>query len=367
MRSAPYGFRIVGSYRETRRLVDASAAFAGYAACVDEAAVNSQSYLSAFQFGEGFRRHLEMTGSTKGYDGLCWASWLWFDIDREDDIEAATRDTRRLAAFLEDRYRLDGDDLLVFFSGSKGYHIGLPTSLWQPEPSIEFNDVARDFARLIAEHLGVAIDDGVYDKVRAFRAPNSRHPKTGRYKRQMTVDELLKLKTGVILERACAPEPFDLPSPPPVNDLVLADWRRAKQIRAEATAANRQRQRARGGALSLNRQTLEFIRDGATKGDRHRLLFSAAANLAELGAPPALAHSLLTESALDSGLAPKDVRRQIECGLSSGQKSSAWDNGPESSPAICRDAAGTSSEIHDTVDFSASAPVTDQQRTGAKE
>jgi hypothetical protein len=45
-------------------------------------------------------------------------------------------------------------------------------------------------------------------------------------------------------------------------------------------------------------------------------LFSAAANLAEFGCPPALAHALLTETALDSGLPPNDVRRQIDCGLS---------------------------------------------------
>ena len=52
-----------------------------------------------------------------------------------------------------------------------------------------------------------------------------------------------------------------------------------------------------------------------SKGDRHRLLFSAAANLAEFGCPPALAHALLSEAGLDSGLSPADVRRQIDCGL----------------------------------------------------
>jgi hypothetical protein len=45
-------------------------------------------------------------------------------------------------------------------------------------------------------------------------------------------------------------------------------------------------------------------------------LFSAAANPAEFSCPPALAHALLTEAALDGGLAPKEVHRQIECGLS---------------------------------------------------
>jgi hypothetical protein len=69
------------------------------------------------------------------------------------------------------------------------------------------------------------------------------------------------------------------------------------------------------GDPKLNRQTTDFIRDGADAGDRHRLLFSAAANLGEFGCPPALAHALLTEAALDSGLSPSDVRRQIECGL----------------------------------------------------
>ena len=49
--------------------------------------------------------------------------------------------------------------------------------------------------------------------------------------------------------------------------------------------------------------------------DRHRLLFSAAANLAEFGCSTELAFALLGEAGLDSGLSPSDVRRQIECGL----------------------------------------------------
>ena len=65
----------------------------------------------------------------------------------------------------------------------------------------------------------------------------------------------------------------------------------------------------------MNRLTLDFVRNGATVGDRHRLLFSAAANLAEFGCQAALAHALLTEAALDSGLPPYEVRRQIACGL----------------------------------------------------
>ena len=186
-----------------------------------------------------------------------------------------------------------------------------------PEPSGTFNKLARQFAEQIAERLAVKIDTGVYDKVRAFRAPNSRHPKTGRHKRWLAFDELLHLKTAAIVELAAEPEPFDLPEPPPVNDQAVADWKAAGEYVAQQATAIRQRRLTTNGSPTLNRQTAEFLRDGASVGDRHRMLFSAAANLAEFGCPPALAHALLTEPALDTGLSPKDVRRQIDCGLDS--------------------------------------------------
>jgi len=82
--SCPYGFRIVGATSEPRRLVDAGAAFAGYAACDDRAEIQREAYLSAFRFGPDFREHLESTGSTAGFSGPCWSQWLWFDLDSDE-------------------------------------------------------------------------------------------------------------------------------------------------------------------------------------------------------------------------------------------------------------------------------------------
>lgn len=310
-----YGFRIVGDCRNERRLIDWRSAFDAYCQADDRANVFTESYLSAFTFGAVFRRHLERTGSTKGYDRECFASWLWWDIDREHDVDAATNDARRLCAGLCERFKLDGDELLTFYSGSKGFHVGLPTSLWEPEPSVVFNQAARRFAETIAEQAGVVIDTGVYDKVRAFRSPNSRHGETGLHKRRLTFDELLNLSTNAIKTLAAEPEPFDIPKPPGVNSQAVADWRLATEQVGERTEAHKQRRQDLNGATTLNRSTLDFIRDGATAGDRHRLLFSAAANLAECGCAFDLAWALLSEPALDSGLSPADVRRQIECGL----------------------------------------------------
>jgi hypothetical protein len=308
-----YGFRIVGSVHEDRRLVNHADAFAAYASLDPRAAVEREAYLSAFMFGADFRALLESTGSCRGFDGACWSAWLWFDIDRAE-LDAALRDARRLALAFVERYRLDDDQLLIFFSGSKGFHLGLPSALWVPEPSATFHRGYRRFAEGIASAVGVNIDTGVYDRVRAFRAPNSRHPKTGLHKRRLSLDELTGLSLDAVRKLAEQPAPFDLPDAPSACDRAEADWTEAVELVRRTSEAKAQAN-GNGKGPALNRQTLAFIRDGAGEGDRHRLLYSAARNLGEFGCPPALAHALLSEVALDCGLAPKDVVRQIECGL----------------------------------------------------
>jgi hypothetical protein len=311
-----FGFRVVGCTARRRRLVNAAAALAAYAACDPRAEVEKEGYLSAFWFGPDFDDYLSATGSPKGYRGVCWSPYVLWDVDHPEDPGRALREARALAGVILDRYRpLAEDDLLLFFSGAKGYHVGLPT-FWGPAPSVDFNRVARLFAERLAALAGVTIDRSVYDKVRLFRAPNSRHPKTNLHKRRLNHNELMSLSVEDIRRLARQPVPFAPPVPAAVCDRAAQDWQDAlADLRRQTEAAEQRRATATNGAPRLNRLTLEFIRDGASVGDRHRLLFSVAANLAEFGCPPALAHALLTEAALDSGLTPGDVRRQIECGL----------------------------------------------------
>lgn len=317
----PYGFRIVGSVHNERRLVEASAAFVGYSQCEERAEVNREAYLSAFCFGTEFQTLLTSTGSTKGYAGDCWSPWLWFDIDR-DDIDAALSDCQTLVSLFIGRYELDDDGLLLFYSGSKGFHVGLPLSICgELAPSKLFNAACRRLAEALASRAGVAIDTGVYDKVRAFRAPNSRHGKTGRYKRWLDLDSLIRLPASRIVELAAVPWPFELPEAPEENAQAVVDWAEATALVNEQEQAATERRKVGTSTCNtapgclLNRSTTEFMRDGATTGDRHRTLFSAAANLAEFGCGFDLAWALLSEAALDSGLPPAEVRRQIQCGL----------------------------------------------------
>lgn len=320
-----YGFRVLGNFYARRRLVDADAALEGYASCHPEAEVGKEAYLSAFAFGPDFRDYLKANNSVADFSGPCWSRFLSWDIDR-DDLQLALTETRRLATHLLERYaELGESDLLLWFSGSKGFHAGLPTSLWKPEPSLTFNRIARRFAVGIAEQAGVKpygrlnqrIDESIYNLSRCWRAPNSWHPKTGLHKRYLTYDALMGLDLAQILKLAEQPEPFDLPQPNGHSDRAAADWHAAQQEVAKATIS---RAEYRGKAPTLNRLTREYIADGADHGDRHRLLWSAAANLGEFGCPSELAHALLLEPAIDCGLSPADAKRHIDRGLAEGRK-----------------------------------------------
>ena len=232
-----------------------------------------------FTFGQDFVDYLEREGSERGYNGPCGASWLFWDIDRPDDLALALRDARRLAGAILERYReLDDDDLLIFLSGGKGVHVGIPTT-WHPEPSPDFHIVAKLFCLAMAEAANVAVDGSIYSKTRLFRAPNSRHPKTGLFKRRLTLDELSFLKPEAVVEMARHPEPFKIPTGPALFLSAAEDWAKARRV--VDRQADR-RPRPVDGEARLTAFLRRFLRDGELEPDRRAVsTFRAAAELAE--------------------------------------------------------------------------------------
>ncbi len=323
-----YGFRIVGDCTGERRLVDASAALSAYASCDSRCNIAEQSYLSPFQYGPDFRQHLKNnSGSVKGYDGACWYPTLKWDIDRSD-LTLALRDTRLLASHLRDHYHY-GDDLLLFFSGSKGFHVEAPLD---EQPSQHFNKVSAAVASHIAYGAGLKpyivtdgnnkphwkepIDHAIYRKTQPFRAANSTHAKTGLHKVWLAFDELMSLPIEAIQEIARQPRPYTIPEP---SQHLHELWTNPPQLpKHKAQPEGHKVSTQNLSTQKLNRQTMEFIRDGAGEGERALRLFSAAANLGEMGCPRDLAHALLTEPALDCGLSFQETRRQIDCGWKKG-------------------------------------------------
>ncbi len=314
MTSTPFAFRILGGTDNARRLVDYASAFRAYCAADPAARPEVPAYLSAFNFGDEFRTLVESTGSVRGYEGPVGIPSVKWDIDREGNLEAALQDTRRLSAFLADRHRLDDTGLLIGFSGSKGFHVELAVG-WPIDPTPSANLVCRKFAEAVADEIGTTIDTGVYDRVRPFRAWNSRHPKTGLYKTRIRLDDLLYASPRWIMDHAAEPIPFDPPAPTSSPSLVSA-WGEAVKV-VKRQDEDLQSNRSGRSDATVNALTRQFIVDATTVevGGRHARLFSAAANLAEFASVDDLVHALLTEPGLDTGLPPREVRRQIDCGI----------------------------------------------------
>jgi len=332
MTTTPLALRVVGDAWDARRITNHRAALAAYARCDPLADLSRQSFLSHFSFPVAFREHFatpdasieKAAGSEKGYVGECGADWLFWDIDRGDATEALADASRLVATILATFSEYQAADLLIFLSGGKGFHIGLPL-VWRPEPSVDFNAVAKRFCLAVADKAGVVVDQAVYSKTRLFRAPNSRHAKTGRFKRWLPPGEFSRLSVADIFDMAAEPAPFEVPAGPPESPTAEAAWEAAK-VATDDHAEARRRFVDDAGGPRLQAATIGVIRGAVDVGERHERLWRAAANLAEFGCPDDLAHALLYEAGLDMGLRPSDVTRQINCGLAKGLAGGARKN-----------------------------------------
>lgn len=314
-----FGFRALGRDAERRETVWQSA-FRAHVEADPRATTTGECYLSHFMFSDEFRTHLATTGSTADYKGPTWLQWLVFDIDVPDDIDNALTQARHLAARLVERFKLDADDLMFFYSGSKGFHVLLPSSLWDGQPATSFHQYARRFAETLAINADVKIDSGIYARVNLLRAPNSKHRKTGRFKVQLRYDELLNLKPEAIFEIAAEPREGWIPKLVGVNAEAAECWREVVKLVDQMNAEDLQR-RSTNGPAKLNPTTRAVLLEGSFVGGRHRELFSSAANLAEFGSVEELVYALLTPCGLNSGLSLSEVQRQIACGLKHGGRS----------------------------------------------
>ncbi|MGO9464141.1 MAG: hypothetical protein ACLQVF_08285, partial [Isosphaeraceae bacterium] len=235
------------------------------------------------------------------------------DIDR-DDLDVALRDTRRLSHFLADRY---GTDPVIHFSGAKGFHASVATADFI-EPAPDNHLVAKALACRIAGEVGIEVDEGIYDRVRLWRAPNSRHRRTGCHKVRIDVDDLLYVNADQVRRLAAEPIPYGIPAPALPPPRLVADWNEAaNEVRRDAKRQARHGVADGEARTRINPLTRLLLTDpiSVKVGERHKAILSAAADLAAFPTVDDLVATLLMSPGLDTGLPPREVRRQIECGI----------------------------------------------------
>ena len=283
---------------------------------------------SAYAFSHGLADHIAANdrrdeqksvrprGSLEGFAGPHYSPMLTFDIDRLDeagkgDVVAARKGAVALVVELLGMGVAPGD-ILVFFSGSKGFHIHIPSMLAGACPAVDFAATAKRFCGWIAERCGVRIDNNLYSTLQPLRAPNSRHEKTGLYKIRLDIEELFDLDIDAIKSLANRPRAIHqlvldhVPLPVMVG---LWDW--AKKIPEKVATRGTTALPERPGAR-VNRATWEYLINGVPEGQRANEHFKAAANLLEFPTVAELVEALLRRPAELSGLPEREAERHVQ-------------------------------------------------------
>jgi hypothetical protein len=281
-------------------------------------------------------RNKEGKPSVEQYPGRLWTPLFPIDIDN-DDLRVSLEVARQIAR------RLDGlgvplKAVRFYFSGSKGFSIELPATLFGGfEPS---SDLPRRLKRAAALLLpAIAYDASIYSLLRLWRAPNSRHSKTRLYKVQLTASELLGLDIEQMQVLAASPRRVeDHPELTPIPDdewhavdALVDIWARAA-IASEDEGAGRERRRGTVTDEARDRQTVAAVvaswpaekkadlppdeREKAGQVSRHHdYLLPIVGFLARRTSDEHLVE-LLIEAAEQSGdrdfLAGRDYRSEIE-------------------------------------------------------
>lgn len=148
-------------------------------------------------------------GSCKGYKGPVRASFVHFDIDREN-LSDALSDARELVSGLHGVAR-------IAFSGSKGFHVEVPIECFG---GLGANEATPAKVKNIALALanGITLDTSVYDRNRLWRVLNTKHH-SGLYKVPISHEELMLDAEG-IKTLATAPRDVHYPEHQEVPELV---------------------------------------------------------------------------------------------------------------------------------------------------
>lgn len=168
-------------------------------------------YMSLFMFDKDILPFIKANKSVKGYGGKVYADAFWIDVDYEANIAEAQESTVQIINRLITDYQVDPETLYIYFSGNKGFHLGILSAtfgLGIDEPLLVTKDKKMpwllQFAKTLTEGIK-HIDFKIYEPVRIFRVPNSLHEKTSLYKIQLSFDELRELSMEEITALAKKP------------------------------------------------------------------------------------------------------------------------------------------------------------------
>lgn len=187
----------------------------------EELATKAASELTAEEREQLDSEALELPEQQPHYHGI----FFDFDCDPEkmtggDQIKAigqSLEDARKVVNYFIEFHDLPDHAVQCWFSGSKGFHVYVRPEPMDIRPHRHLTYIVKNIAFELRDGLDLpTLDTSVYSVPRMWRIPNTVHQKTGRYKIELTTQELLTLDAEQIIERSRSPRSDikDLPTYP---------------------------------------------------------------------------------------------------------------------------------------------------------
>ena len=180
---------------------------------------------------------------------------------------------------------LTDDEINLYFSGSKGFHITVSPVTLGIVPSQDLNAIYKAWALYFSHTYAIPIIDlRIYDKRRLFRMPNTIHSKTGAYKVPVPLGFLYSHTYEELLAYASEPKPM------PEHDLrinkiaALAFYWRSRLYKK---AQNKEKPEVKYEIPKTKQELLPCIQtileEGAIQGARNNTLIILASGLLQSG------------------------------------------------------------------------------------
>lgn len=137
---------------------------------------------------------------------------LYFDFDDnciESDYLNIRRQVYQTVKYLDRQLYIPQEDIQIYFSGNKGFHLIIAPDILGIKPDKELNIKYKKLVSFIAKECGLTyLDKRIYDRKRLFRLPNTINSKSGLYKIQLTLDQLMNSSYEDIVDLAKTEQPL---------------------------------------------------------------------------------------------------------------------------------------------------------------
>ena len=169
--------------------------------------IDKDTYMSLYDFDDSIKDYFGKKNTLSGFDGLVYIpDEFILDVDGKDkdDLDNARKKAIGLLLLLDDLdipYRL-------YFSGNKGFHVGIPGTAFRWKPDRNLHLKVKD--ALNNASIFDYADPSVTDKTRLIRVANTKNLKGGLWKRLIPKEILHEEDINAAIEKLCY-SPADIP------------------------------------------------------------------------------------------------------------------------------------------------------------